>query len=186
MKLVIIFGPQAVGKMTVGKELAALTGMRLFHNHMTIELVNPFFDYGTQTGRVLVKHFREEIFKSVAESDLPGLIFTYVWSFSDGSDKVYIEEISKLFTDRGGEVFLVELQATVEERVRRNRTDVRLQAKPSKQDVARSEAELLKSMDHHRLNSYPGELDGDNYLRIDNTNLEAAAVATRIKEHFGW
>ena len=44
MKLIIIFGPPAVGKMTVGYELAKITGLRLFHNHMTIDLVLNFFD----------------------------------------------------------------------------------------------------------------------------------------------
>jgi hypothetical protein len=33
MNLVVIFGPEAVGKMSVGHELATLTGMKLFHNH---------------------------------------------------------------------------------------------------------------------------------------------------------
>ena len=47
MKLILIFGPQAVGKMTVGQELATLTGLKLFHNHMTIDLVSPIFDYST-------------------------------------------------------------------------------------------------------------------------------------------
>jgi shikimate kinase len=42
MKFVLIFGPQAVGKMTVGQELAKITGLKLFHNHMTIERVPPF------------------------------------------------------------------------------------------------------------------------------------------------
>ncbi|KAA1807131.1 hypothetical protein FXB61_003723 [Bacillus cereus] len=42
MKLILIFGPQAVGKMTVGQELATLTGLKLFHNHMTIDLVSQF------------------------------------------------------------------------------------------------------------------------------------------------
>lgn len=46
MKLVIIFGPQAVGKMTVGQELEKLTGLKLFHNHMTIELVSHFLIMG--------------------------------------------------------------------------------------------------------------------------------------------
>lgn len=33
MKLVLIFGDGAVGKMTVGQELMKITGLRLFHNH---------------------------------------------------------------------------------------------------------------------------------------------------------
>ncbi|HDR7606865.1 TPA: hypothetical protein QCX41_004389 [Bacillus mycoides] len=42
MKFILIFGPQAVGKMTVGQELAKLTDLKNFHNHMTIDLVSPF------------------------------------------------------------------------------------------------------------------------------------------------
>ena len=34
--LVIILGPHAVGKMTVGQKLAEITDLRLFHNHMSI------------------------------------------------------------------------------------------------------------------------------------------------------
>ena len=32
MKLVIIFGPHAVGKMTVGQELEKISDLKLFHN----------------------------------------------------------------------------------------------------------------------------------------------------------
>lgn len=70
MRLVVIFGPQAVGKMTVGQELEKLTGLKLFHNHMTIDLVSNFFDYGTESGRRLVELFRREIFEEVAKSEM--------------------------------------------------------------------------------------------------------------------
>lgn len=39
MKFIMIFGPQAVGKMTVGHELGKITNLRLFHNHVTLELL---------------------------------------------------------------------------------------------------------------------------------------------------
>ncbi len=45
MKFVLIFGPQAVGKMTVGQELTKITELKLLHNHMTIELLEPFFGF---------------------------------------------------------------------------------------------------------------------------------------------
>jgi hypothetical protein len=77
MKLILIFGPQAVGKMTVGHELEKITGLKLFHNHMPIELVAPFFNYGTPTGKKIVGVIRKEIFEEVAKSDLEGLIFTF-------------------------------------------------------------------------------------------------------------
>ena len=43
MKLVFILGNAAVGKMTVGQELMKITGLRLFHNHITIEPVLEVF-----------------------------------------------------------------------------------------------------------------------------------------------
>ena len=43
MYFIVIFGPPAVGKMAVGKEIQEATGIRLFHNHMAIEPVLNFF-----------------------------------------------------------------------------------------------------------------------------------------------
>jgi hypothetical protein len=43
--LVCIVGPGAVGKMTVGAELAARTGLKLFHNHHTIDLLLRVFPW---------------------------------------------------------------------------------------------------------------------------------------------
>nr|WP_196493872.1 hypothetical protein [Ornithinibacillus caprae] len=57
MKFVLIFGPQVVGKMTVGLQLSKITGLKLFHNHLTIDLISHFFDYGTKEGKRLVSLF---------------------------------------------------------------------------------------------------------------------------------
>ena len=49
--LVWLCGPPAVGKMAVGLEVSRLTGIPLFHNHVSIEAVLPVFEYGTPPGR---------------------------------------------------------------------------------------------------------------------------------------
>lgn len=92
MKLVIIFGPHAVGKMTVGQELAKITGLKLFHNHMTIDLITNFFSYGSDEGKRLVELFRREIFEAVANSNLEGLIFTFMWALDLQDDWDYVAE----------------------------------------------------------------------------------------------
>lgn len=152
MKLIIIFGPQAVGKMTVGHELEKTTDLKLFHNHMTIELVSPFFSYGSESGRRLVNLFRKEIFEEVAKSDLEGLIFTYVWAFNQKSDWDYIDNLCGIFESRGGTVYLVELEADVDTRLDRNKHPHRLSHKPTKRNLERSEKDLKDSMEKHRLN----------------------------------
>lgn len=184
MKLVIIFGPQAVGKMTVGQELEKITELKLFHNHMTIDLVSCFFDYGSPQGKRLVSLFRREIFEEVAKSDLPGLIFTYVWALDLQGDWDYIEKVSEIFESRGGTVCLVELESSLDTRLDRNKSANRLQHKPTKRDVNRSERDLLETMQQYRLNSLEGEIRHEHYLRIMNDDVNPEEAARIIKDRF--
>lgn len=184
MKLILIFGPQAVGKMTVGQELAKITDLKLFHNHMTIDLVGHFFDYSTKEGKRLVHLFRQEIFEEASKSDMYGMIFTYVWAFNLQDDWDYVNQVSQLFESRGGTVYYVELEADLEERLERNKSDNRLKHKPSKRDIEWSEADLKNSMDSYRLNSLDGEIQYSNYIKINNTKLDAQEVAKIIKQTF--
>lgn len=183
--LVFIIGPPAVGKMTVGDELARRTGLRLFHNHQTIDLILPFFPFGSPPFGRLVGEFRRRILEEVASSELPGIIFTYVWAFDLASDDAVVEEYSEIFRARGGRVVYVELEATQEERLRRNETEFRLAAKPFKRDLAASRQQLLELDDKYQLNSR-GRLAGrPDYLHVENTTLSATEVAERIIETFG-
>ena len=184
MKFVLIFGPHAVGKMTVGHELEKLTGLKLFHNHMTIELVSPFFDYGTETGRRLVRLFRKEIFEEVAKSDLEGMIFTYIWALSTKEDWDYVDKVCDIFESKGGTVYFVELEADTEERLERNKSPHRLNHKPTKRNIDRSEKDLKESMENYRLNSKNGEIKRENYIKIDNTNLNSEETAKIIRKKF--
>lgn len=184
MKLIFIFGPQAVGKMTVGQELSKLTGLKLFHNHMTIDLVMNFFDVvDTETGAYLNRHFRQEIFEAVAKSDLPGLIFTYMFDFNDPSEYEYINSICDLYRKYDADIFFVELCAPLDVRLARNVTENRLLHKPSKRDIKGSEA-LLHGESQYRLNTNPGEIPYDHYLKIDNTGIAPDAAAAMIQDAF--
>lgn len=184
MKLILIFGPQAVGKMTVGQELEKTTGLKLFHNHMTIELVSNFFSYGTKEGKRLVRLFRQEIFEEVAKSNLEGLIFTYVWAFDMQEDWDYVDRVCNIFESKGAEVYFVELEAELDERLERNKSPHRLEHKPTKRNIEFSEGELISSMEKYRLNSLEGEIKRENYIRINNKELSPEKVAKIIKDKF--
>ncbi|MGA4719907.1 AAA family ATPase [Fictibacillus nanhaiensis] len=184
MKLVLLFGPQAVGKMTVGHELEKVTKLKLFHNHMTIDLVTPFFDYGSEEGKRLVNLFRSEIFRTFAKSDQYGMIFTYVWAFNYKEDWEFVEGVCQVFEKEGAEVYFVELESDLNTRLQRNTTPHRLEHKPSKRNLVWSENDVRTSMEKYRLNSYEGEVKKKNYLRINNTNLDAYEVAMLIQHTF--
>lgn len=182
--LLFVVGPPAVGKMTVGAEIAAKTGLKLFHNHLSIEPVLRFFPFGSPAFRRLVGGFREQLFAEVAASDLPGLIFTYVWAFDLPEDQAALEEYAAPFRDHGARILYLELEASQSERLLRNSGEFRLREKPSKRDLAWSADNLLTMDQQYRLNS-GGAFDGrDDYLRIDNTSLSPAAVADQAIEYF--
>ena len=184
MKFVVIFGPPAVGKMTVGQELAKLTGLKLFHNHMTIELVLNFFDFGDPRFGKLVSEFRKRVFEEVAASELPGLIFTFVWALDLESDKDFIDRSCDIFRQQGAEVYFVELAAQLPERLERNEAESRLSHKPSKRDVKTSKELLLEHDEKYRFNSNNDFFYNENYLKIDNTHLPAHEAALKIVETF--
>ena len=182
----LIFGPGAVGKMTVGMKLSEKTGIKLFTNHDSLELPNRFFPFGSDQLRRLSEMIRFEFFKEIASSDLPGLIFTFVWAFDLSKEEEYVDRIVNIFAEAAAEIYYVELEASLETRLTRNTTELRLSAKPSKRNVENSESVLRKNTDKHRLNTYAGEFTRANYLKIVNDNLSADEVADIIIEHFNF
>ena len=176
MKLVLIVGAGAVGKMTVGQELMKITNLRLFHNHMMIEPVIEIF--GRFKGDTILK-LREVIFDDFVNDDNEGMIHTLMWAFDEESDWEYVENLVSKFD----EVYCVELIASQEVRLERNKTENRLINKASKRDIEASNKRLINH-DLHRLVSNEGEIPFSNYLRINNENLEANEVARIIKDTF--
>lgn len=183
--LVIILGPHAVGKMTVGQELAKITDLRLFHNHMSIELTRKLFAHTEPEWQILNEGIRRTVFELFAKGDFPGLIFTYMCAFDQPSEFEYLGNLIDLFASNGADCYVVELCAGFEERLIRNKSENRLYHKESKRDLAWSEAEMRKTSEKYRLNSNTGEvLPFEHYLKIDNTHLSPKETAEKIRAYF--
>lgn len=181
MKLLFLIGDAAVGKMTVGQELMKLTGLRLFHNHMTIEPVIEIFGYYESK---TISKLREVIFEEFSKSNNEGLIFTYMWAFDQQSDWDYVQHVTDMFEEQGADVYYVELVALQEIRLERNQTENRLKNKASKRNLAFSEQNLLKSDEKYRMESFENEIPYENYIKIYNNDLEPEIVAKMIQDRF--
>lgn len=184
MKFVLITGPQAVGKMTVGQELTKISELKLLHNHMTIEVVTQIFNYSKETFKKLNESFRLQIFEEFAKSDQYGLIFTTTWDFNKKEEWDRIYGYIDIFKKCNSEIYIIELEADLEERLKRNKTENRLLNKASKRNFEWSENDLLKSVNKYRLNSMPNEIKEKNFIKINNTNVSAEETAKIIKEKF--
>jgi hypothetical protein len=176
-------GPQAVGKMAVGMALREKYNYRLFHNHMTIEMVNELYGGLDKEAFALVGKLRQVIFDDVLKRDLEGFVFTYMMAFDWESEHEYLNDFIDKFESNGFTVFLVELEADVETRLKRNRTELRLENKATKRNLEWSDNNLVESMDKYRLNSEPEDITHPYFMKINNTELSPEEVAMKIYEY---
>ncbi len=181
--LLLILGPPAVGKMTVGRAIAARSSYRLFHNHHSIELLLDVFDYGTPPFRRLNTEIRTRVIEEAA-AEGTDLVFTFVMGMEEQDEADYLERLVEPY---GDEVAVVELVADLDTRLVRNRTEHRLAEKKSKRDLDWSDNNVRELEAEYRMTSEagrdaPGErlLARWRHLLLDNTDLSADETAERI------
>lgn len=180
----IIFGPPAAGKMTVGQEVSKRTNLKLFHNHLVIEPLLTIFDFKDPSFRKLVHAIRSQIFEEVALNSMRGIIFTFVWNFNNSQSRDSVDSWSEFFKKRGSKIYVVELICDLEVRLERNQTENRLQNKVSKRDLEKSKEIMLDNEKNWKMQSGEDFHYGDKFLRIDNRNMTASQVAERIIDFF--
>lgn len=177
--LIVVCGPQAVGKMTVAESLRDKINYHLMVNHDSIEVTNKIFGFGTPAGREFNAAFREKVFELAIKHDV-NMLFTYVVAFEMQEERDYLTGLEKLFLENGGKFYFVELSADLEKRVQRNETPHRMEMKPTKRNLEWSRSELLSCAEKHKLNLGDDEFWFENHIKIDNTNLEPDEVADII------
>lgn len=173
-----IYGPPGIGKFTVAKELAKITGYGLLHNHLTADLARLIFPFGTREYSQLVEKLRLNLFDVAAAGHLKGLIFTFVYgveTYGGRADEAFIQKIIEVVEGHGGEVLFVQLTCDTRELHKRLKNPSRKQFKK------------LRSVE--RLRAIRKEYDIDATiphrpsLTINNTNLAAKEVAGMIMRH---
>jgi len=117
MKLIFIYGMPAVGKLTVAQELAAITGYRLFHNHLVVDLLLTVFEFGSPQFVALREEFWLSIFQQAARSGLSGMIFTFNPESTIRPE--FIPKLIKTLAEAGSRVEFVELTCPLAEVRRR-------------------------------------------------------------------
>jgi chloramphenicol phosphotransferase-like protein len=173
VKLVFIYGPPAVGKLTVATELARLTGFRLFDNHVSIDFVKSVFDFGTRRYWRLIDKFRISMFREVAKNGV-NTIFTF--AYDKAIDDHFVKKTIQTISNEGGRVCFVRLFCDEEELARRvNSKSRRELGKVSTKKL------LAKVLKRHGL---ADEVPFQTSLSIDTTHLPAKKSARMIARHY--
>ncbi|MSP37090.1 MAG: hypothetical protein EXR70_01190 [Deltaproteobacteria bacterium] len=184
--LVVIVGPPAAGKAAVGHAVVQLTGYRLFHNHLTAEPAAALFGWGTPRQEAFATEIRLLAFSRLLENPKSlGTIFTFVWCFDLPADNDFIAEVVRLFESKKHKVFFIELLASLESRIAREGTPLRLSLKPSKHDVKRARALHREREGKYQMNS-EGKFPYPERHSIIDTDIHTPEEAAKmIVERFG-
>ncbi|MCO6019270.1 MULTISPECIES: AAA family ATPase [Carnobacterium] len=191
MSLIVLIGAQAVGKMTVGKELEKQIEAKLLFNHQTIDLFATYLGYTNDTF-ALSSNVRKDLFKAFVKNKgnnaTNSIIFTVLIQFDQPDDIDFLTEISSLFLNEGESVYFIELTTDLDERLKRNVHEERLLEKPSKRNLEFSKNELLADMKEHRMVSNENEWNelfpNVHSLKLDNTFLSPTETASQIVAYF--
>ncbi len=182
--LIIVCGPQAVGKMTVAESIRDKLKYNLMINHDSIEVSDRIFGFATPAQKEFNRIFREKVFETAINYHVD-LIFTCLCNFDNQATKDALTALEKQFMASGGSFYFVELSADLETRLQRNITPHRLERKLSKNDIEWSNATLLKDATQLRLNSEAEEYWFEHHIKIDNSNLTPDEVADMVIRTFG-
>src|SRR5882762_6589140 len=122
MKLFFLYGLPGTGKLTIARELAEMTGIKLFHNHLTVDLLLSVFDFGSAP----FVELRESVWLSVFEeaaATLPAMIFTF--NPENSVRQSFVQKTVEAVASLGGEVHFVEVVCDPAELERRMDTPER-------------------------------------------------------------
>jgi hypothetical protein len=177
MKLILLYGPPAVGKLTIAKEIARLTGFKVFHNHLTVNLVAVIFPRGTPAYRQLLWDIRYAVFAEAARAHIDGLLFTMVYRRDQEPCIARCVEIVERF---GGNVCLVHLHCHAET-VRQ-----RVVGEDRKQHGKITSVELLNELLSHwePQSTFEAATQWDS-LSLNTDVLGPVEAAQQVMAHYG-
>lgn len=172
MKLIFLHGPPAVGKLAVARELAGLTGFRLFHNHLTVDLVSSLFPFGSEPFVLLREQIWLAAFAEAARQKV-SLIFTF--NPERSVRERFIQDAAEAVVEgNGGKLIFVELTCAEDELERRL------------ENPSRKEFGKLASVAHYRSLKESGAFLFPKLpkgLSLDTTNRSPADSARLISEY---
>jgi hypothetical protein len=79
VKLVVLYGPPAVGKLSGTQALAARTGFCVLHNHLLMDLGRALFGW-EEPSQAFTRRLRDVSLEAARKENLPGVIVTFVYA----------------------------------------------------------------------------------------------------------
>ncbi len=172
MQLIFLYGFPGVGKLTVARELAKSIGFRVFHNHLTVDLLLSVFEFGSPS----FIRLRDEIWITTmieaAKSGSKGLIFTFAPEDTVPVD--FIERLQNQMKKVDSKILFVKFQCS------------EFDLKQRMIDPSRNDFHKLKNFEffekQRRLGNYNSPACPGSAVIIDTSKMAPSQVAEKIRE----
>jgi shikimate kinase len=174
MRLVFLYGPPGVGKLTIGRELSAMTGFRLFHNHLVVDLAASIFPHESEAYFRLLRRVRQDAIAEAASDDVD-LVCTGVYRATNEQNDALRRLFEPIYASHGS-VFFVQLTCARAEWLAR----VQVEARRPLHKLTDPQAvlDLLSRFDVFAAMPF------EPHLHLDTTGRLPREVAEQVIRHF--
>ncbi|MEK7517509.1 MAG: AAA family ATPase [Patescibacteria group bacterium] len=173
MNLVLLYGPPAVGKLTIAKELASLIGYTIFDNHMVLNVLTNIFGFDHPSRKKLEKEFRLKIVDEAIKANI-NLIMTGVIV---NQNLYFYTKVLQAVEASGGKCFIIQLIAS--ESVLKDRVE---------HDSRKNYHKISNKQDWEEFyKEYPEmykKFSIKEHLLIDTTDILPQETAKTIANHY--
>ncbi len=174
MKLIFIYGPPAVGKLTVTRELVKITRFSNFHNHYAYDFVNALIDHTNPNFSKYVEKIMLDGIEIAAKERVRGIVFTFCYEHKQ--DDIFIKKVIEIVKKNNGLVDFVQLTCQNQELFKRVKEKSRKSYKKVK--TVKALKNILKKW------TLDQEIPFVRSLKIDNSRIEPKKVALMIKQKY--
>ncbi|MFA6585554.1 MAG: hypothetical protein WCS86_00105 [Candidatus Paceibacterota bacterium] len=184
-KVVMFYGPVAVGKYTVANEFAKQTKYNFFHNHSVYDLVRGLFERDSFSLAYLYETIFFALFKEIAKAKM-NVVVTHAYSSgyiskTGLSDLEYMKKTESIIESAGGIIYFVHLTAEPNVLLKRVTGNSRKKFRKLKDPKIMKKVLKEKRWENYLTDSAPVR----NNIEINNSNLTPKQVVKKLIEEIG-
>jgi tRNA uridine 5-carbamoylmethylation protein Kti12 len=170
MKLVILYGPPAGGKLTIAQNLAKIADIHVFDNHQVIDMIEPIVTRKYPNFSELIYQTQQNILEAAVKANQTNVVMTFPYASSLDRDVEFITELATTSRKLGAEVYPIFLKCS-------NETLLKRVLEPSRKAYGKiTTTEVMNTMIEMHNFDEPAPVEGNVIINTDQVSANDAAL----------